>query len=708
MRVPRLTETQIQPTTGPRVRVDAPIDTGVAQTSQVLQQVGQGIDAIAEREFKQAVTTQTLEADTAMAQVQNASLAEAQTRQGKNAFGLAGQYLPTLDQQAKKISEGIPTQAARKIFEQSWGQRRAQVSGQLERHEFEQRQRYDDDTAKAAVAQGVSDMSLYANDPQAMTEAERRTVSIINAQRDRNGWSDETAQNEARKAVTSGYGNAVASLIEQGNYKRAKDLLPFVPDDKRATFEKSIAGAEKDTQVQAILGEFSKSTSAGESALKGQSIDVRRSVNEGLSFVRSEKKRQYAKELAGLAENIALGKVDDHTDDQVMSLYERGALSVDELESTVGRVANAREKGIKEGAKELFARDAYTRGLPLNPTDDDVKKGVDKMYLSAALQPGSAESANFAADIAKKTNVVPSSLVDWARAGVLSENPQMATQAANAMSLIQEQAPRAYSFGVDEKTKNLVETLSAQTRSGVPPDVAFKNAQRLAQQTPEEQERLKKLYATNFKNVSKSGEANADALQKLLNSQDRYDPTWLGSAPVANPQLAAEFDNGVERYFRLSGDIDQARNMAFKDVQAKWQRTEVNGKPELMAYAPDAMYGIGRDLIDADLRHVIAENKLELDPSRVKLIPTPSTDRTHGMRWALGYEGEYGDVEPLTLPGGQEYQLPTKEGEIRSARETIAAQALTEARARQEQLRKQLDVRSRASARRFAGDDTED
>lgn len=706
MRVPSIREPQLQERAGPRVRISAPIDTTLAQAGHTTQQLGRAAEAMADKEFVEAVRTQTLEADTSLSRAANAMLFDPQNgalmKRGKNAFDLPNQVLPQYDETVKQQIEAIPSQAAKRVFQQSAQQKRDQIINSLNQHEGRERNAFNDQTAESAIAQGVEDMGLYVNDPEAMKAAEGKVSSVLRLQGERKGWDTQTTLANTREAISSGYGLATSNLIQAGDYQKAKELLPYVSDKQRPSFEKAIAGAEKEATVSGILARYEKSTSAGEQALAGiTDRDIRQAVNSGLGGIRQEKQRQYANELASLSGDIASGRVTKETEAKVFALYERGVLSVDELESKIAGVSKAREKSIKDGSAQVFARDAYTRSMPLDPNDKDAKKGIDQLYLASGVTPGSIESAQLASDIAAKTNVIPESVVSWARAGVLSDNPAMAIKAADSLAMIQEQAPTAYGFYADSKTKALAEVLNEQTRAGVPAEIAFKNARRLAEQTPAEQEQLKKLYNDNFKVASKSGKANTEALQDLLDSDDTYDRQIFGGAPKPNPLLASEFDRGTERYFRLTGDIESARKLAFKDVRAKWGYSTVNGTPELMPYAPEQMYGITRELIDKDIpvfqkKDVFTGETKSIEAKDVKLIPTADTARTNGLEWALGYVSEYGDIEVLDL-GGHNYRLPVDHDSIRNASKAIAAEQINEAKMLRDQAQKDLQRRREAS-----------
>lgn len=711
MRVPVINSQPLQTAALPRVRVNAPVDTTIVEAGQTAQQIGHGLDVFAQREHDEAFRAQTLEADTSLSRFSNAALYDPQNgalnKQGKNAFDLPNQTLPAFDDEAKRIEEGIPQQRAKAAFRAAAIEKRDQLTNMLNKHESNQREAFNDQTAQDAVSQGVSDMGLYAQDQDAMRDAETKVLTLMRIQGARKGWDTQTTLAKTREAIESGYGLATSALIDAGNFDKAKEFLPYVPDKQRPGFEKSIASAEKETTVNGILGEYEKSTAAGEQALAGiTDRDIRQAVNTGLSGIRQEKQRQYAPELVSLARDIASGKVSSNTEDRVFSLYDRGALSVDEMESKIGQITNAREKSIVDNAAETYARDAFAQRMPLDPTDKDAKKGIDKLFTSQNIQPGSMDSAQFGAEIAKRTNVVPESMVSWGRGALLSENPDLAAKAADALTLVQEQAPMAYDFGVDEKTKALALNMSQQTRAGIAPADAFKNIQKLAQQTPEQQERLRELYKSSFSKPGKIAESNTAELQSMLSSDDRYDPTVFGSAPQAPVAMQAEFNQSVERNFMLSGgNIESARKLAFNSVRAKWGYSKINGAPELMPYAPDEKYGITRELINNDLPSFIKKDPFmgtekTIKPADVKLIATPQTARTQGRKWAVGYENEYGDVEILADDKGQAtYALPIDSQSLKRAMDTQALTLKAQAKADRIDIERQLKERIDATGR---------
>ena len=91
-------------------------------------------------------------ADVAMAQegtlrldyVDNQLKTDFMTLQGKNAIGKAPQYIQQFDDQINTIAAGINSERSRNTFLLNAQQQRTQFATQLERHEFSQRQQFEE------------------------------------------------------------------------------------------------------------------------------------------------------------------------------------------------------------------------------------------------------------------------------------------------------------------------------------------------------------------------------------------------------------------------------------------------------------------------------------------------------------------------------------------------------------------------------------
>ena len=87
---------------------------------------------------------------------------------------------------------------------------------------------------------------------------------------------------------------------------------------------------------------------------------------------------------------------------------------------------------------------------------------------------------------------------------------------------------------------------------------------------------------------------NEQALADMSNDQESFETPW-GWVPFRQgvPDLPmfmkSEFDAYVESYMPQTGfDIKTAQRMAFNEIAKRYDRTDVNGKDEIMKYPPSS------------------------------------------------------------------------------------------------------------------------
>jgi hypothetical protein len=111
-------------------------------------------------------------------------------------------------------------------------------------------------------------------------------------------------------------------------------------------------------------------------------------------------------------------------------------------------------------------------------------------------------------------------------------------------------------------------------------------------------------------------------------------------------------------YMTSDGDVNLARKEAGTAVTSTWRRTDVNGTPKLLKYAPK----MDTNFLREDMALALKEMGYEGDPSTVRLAFTDKTEATKGTKWGFVPVDENGNVgAPLIDPKRKqfaEYDLP--------------------------------------------------
>jgi hypothetical protein len=274
----------------------------------------------------------------------------------------------------------------------------------------------------------------------------------------------------------------------------------------------------------------------------------------------------------------------------------------------------------------------------------------------------------------QQTNILPKSAESWARVALLSNDPIAAGQAADFMSRVHQAKPNAYAWNEEPKLSALASVLQDNMAAGIDPVQAYELARKT---TWDMKESDVKVREENYRKLLKK-DPNVNALGDTLNEDRGFFQSDL-PVPVG---AQAEYEGLVRQYYLLTDDLAQARKLAGKQVRSSWGQTTVNGKPEITKY-PVERFGLPPEVVRADI--AAAVEPLGLDPARVRLVPGPSTDRTKGMTWALGYIDE--TVMPEIVLDAKNrplaYALPTGQG-FGEAREAARRKNLARARAEQE------------------------
>lgn len=471
---------------------------------------------------------------------------------------------------------------------------------------------------------------------------------------------------------------------------REQYLTKLASDVSEGMVENEVSGIMSAYETDVLAGDHALGKVDGLTYDDATKAKIRSTVRERINLMQDERKRQFIGPLTALHKDIADGVPSANAEGEAFQLYRRGALETGQYTSLISSIERARVVGAKKEAEGISAQFAFENSVPFDPKDAEARKGMDTLFrsMTAGVERGSPEYQNLAVEMARRTNIIPSDAFAWSRTVIAAGDPEESILASNFLRRVEDTNPVSFDYIEDAKLKSFVGQVSDAINAGAPPDQAVAVAHRQAYElTPAEQDAYRRDYQGKA-----AVKQNDTELQSRLNSDDRYDRRVFGGAPNASLKMRGEFAAAVERYHTFTGgDLDKARDLAWRDVKRTWAYSEVNGKPELMKWAPEAMYpGLTVEVVRKDLEAVAAKT----GGGTLRLVETGATARTHGQEWNLGRVDQYGAKELLRDEHNRplRYQLPVSEKDFKAQRDAIAAEKVEAARAYSKKQRQLIEV----------------
>jgi hypothetical protein len=512
-----------------------------------------------------------------------------------------------------------------------------------------------------------------------------RLARAVNEQLSQSAAAGMTRQNPAGMlAALKDPENAPANL---------KSVLSSLNDEQREAIQ-SHATAQYSNQVSdGVVNTYrNQGPIAGAQALSAidklhqtdeVKASIRSDVERGLQQWHAEARQTHQQDIMGLEERLGEGKPLPSDSGLALSLWRNGAFTGEQAGEYRGRIGRAMESQAGDQADLSAYLDAYKNGKPLDPKDKDVKTGVAALFsqLTKNVQPGSAEWTNRGADIASRTGVVPEPVLSWARANLVSGDPQSAAQGAQAISRMEEASPLGIGYALEDKEKAQAKMINDMTQAGTPAQQAVETARKINDLPDAALKRLDETYNANQ-------HAFASSAPTALRSELKTFKSWgLGSLPNIPPAMEGEFEQLQQSYYKATGgNIAQARDLAAHDLRQSWGVTQVNGQREFMQYAPEAMFpGLTTKMIRDDIASSVTAAG-PYDPSKVRLTPTTDTATTQGRVWGLSVPDQFGAYDVIRGPDNKpiRYQIPDATDAVRAERDRLAKEGLAKAKALQE------------------------
>jgi hypothetical protein len=343
---------------------------------------------------------------------------------------------------------------------------------------------------------------------------------------------------------------------------------------------------------------------------------------------------------------------------QIDKARTQGWITTEYARSLSDRAALNAEKGKNDDA-DTYNVDRVWHGQDpkFDPKDPKAGKAVDTYFktlvASNGFAPGTDGYNALAVSTMQHTSVVPPVIRKSIIADLASGDPDRAVAAARLQERMHTANPQADIYQDDAKSAAFGDTLQRNVEAGMPNAQAYQMARDQVDAPKNVQEQRKLDYSDTVRTATEKNphKANSDVLQsKLSDAADAHFWNSNAEAPVAGPAMRAEYEGLVQEFFTRTGKMDQAQDLAFKQVQKTWQATTVNGAPELMKWGPSADE---TPVIRDGIAQTVKAFGLKDDPATIKLTPFGGTNLSQGRYWNLTHSN--GDLvlddknQPVTI-----------------------------------------------------------
>ncbi len=231
--------------------------------------------------------------------------------------------------------------------------------------------------------------------------------------------------------------------------------------------------------------------------------------------------------------------------------------------------------------------------FPLDPNDKDNQDAADNYFsnnIESSFNIRDESSLNSVAEISSRTGIIPSQIKSKLVTGSTSKNPDLVIPMAKMYGQIFDNNPSAIN-GISTDAMAYYRKIYDLTRSGMDSEKAIDIAYNL---TYEQNDRTKALIADQMRDKKYSKERDK-AAQGNINSffaLGGFSSPDITKPSVSNREYMRDYQTLYDANFSSTGgDPDLAKKMTDAQVKKTWGVTSINGKDEVMRYAPEAVYG---------------------------------------------------------------------------------------------------------------------
>jgi hypothetical protein len=323
------------------------------------------------------------------------------------------------------------------------------------------------------------------------------------------------------------------------------------------------------------------------------------------------------------------------------SARKQGWISTEYARSLSEHAAHNAAKGQVDDA-DSYNVDRVMHGeeAKFDPKDPRAGKAVDTYFKTVTAANGFARGTegyeNLAVSVMTGTSVVPPTIRKGIIGDLQSGDPIKAAAAARLQERLYTANPGADVYQEDSKSAAVGDAIQRNLDANMSPQQAYDMARNQIDVPKDVQDQRKLEYSDAVRTaIDKNAKnANADMLRSKLKDSGIGGEHWYGNdvPPEASPAMRAEYEGLTKEFYARTGKIDQAQDLAFKQVQKSWGLTSVNGTPELMKWGPSAAE---TPIIRDGIAQTMSALQLKDDPSTVKLTPFGGTNLTQGRLWNL-------------------------------------------------------------------------
>lgn len=233
--------------------------------------------------------------------------------------------------------------------------------------------------------------------------------------------------------------------------------------------------------------------------------------------------------------------------------------------------------------------------FPLDSTDKNNQLAIDHYFdrnVAGGFNVNNADSLNKVAEITTKSGMLPTQIKTMLTAGATSRDPAVVVPMAKMYGQIFDNNPAA-ATGVDKGAMAFYSKVYAYDRAGVPAEKAVDMAYN---QVYQQDDRLKQMISQQVRDkdyIKARSTAAQDNINSLSPSWTSFGAPSITSAGQANQLYQRDYQTIYDANFaQTGGDADQAKAMTNAMIKKVWAVSTINGKEEVMKYAPEAVYGV--------------------------------------------------------------------------------------------------------------------